>query len=164
MSDPNPTPDPKPQADSKQSDSAEPLGEGGKKALDAERDARAAAERKATALQKQLDEISAAKLSDLEKAQKKAAEAEKAVEQARQETLMFRIAAENDIKENIELILTGSDEETMRKQAALWNSKNGDKDTPAPRPDLSQGGKAADTSGDPDGLRAYARDLFAKAD
>lgn len=48
------------------------LGEGGKKALSAEREARKAAEKTAAELKARLDEIEQANLSDLEKAQQAA--------------------------------------------------------------------------------------------
>jgi hypothetical protein len=161
MSDPNPTSNDSTSdtsKDSKSGDKSEakaddkPLGENGEKALKAERDARAAAEKAAAALQKQLDEINAANLSDLEKAQKKAADAEAAAVQAQAESLRYRIASESGITENADLILTGADEETMRKQAALWAER-----TPtSPRPDLSQGSKGDNASGS-------TADMFAAA-
>ncbi|WP_436702423.1 hypothetical protein [Nocardioides sp. BYT-33-1] len=120
--------------------SDKPLGENGEKALKAERDARAAAEKQAAALQKQLDDIAAANLSDLEKAQKAAADAQALADKATSEALRYRIAAEKGITDNVDLILTGSDEETMRKQADLWASRSTEQ-PPGPRPDLSQGAK-----------------------
>lgn len=120
------------------------LGENGEKALKAERDARAAAEKSNAALQKQLDEINAANLSDLEKAQKVAADAQAAVVKAQAEALRFRVAAKNSISdEDAELFLTGTDEETLTRQAARLVER-----TPtSPRPDPSQGSKGDDTSG-----------------
>ena len=150
MSEPTTEAQQAPPAESKSGDKSEakkaddkPLGENGEKALKAERDARTAAEKAATALQKQLDEINAANLSDLEKAQKKAADAEAAAVQAQAESLRYRIASEAGITENAELILIGGDEETMRKQAALWNERA----STSPRPDLSQGSKGEPPSG-----------------
>jgi len=136
-----------------QGDPAEtPLGENGVKALQAEREARKAAETAASALQKQLDEINAANLSDLERAQKAAKEAQEVATKASVEALRYRIAAESGIKEHADLILTASDEETMRKQAALWNER-----TPTgPKPDPSQGAKGSDSKG-------TTADLFAAA-
>ncbi|MCD4535649.1 hypothetical protein LRP67_16270 [Nocardioides sp. cx-169] len=129
-----------------------PLGEGGAKALVAEREARKAAEKAAAALQKQLDDINAANLSDLEKAQNAAKAAEEAATKASTEALRYRIAAESGIKEHADLILTASDEETMRKQAALWVER-----TPTGlKPDPSQGAKGSDT-------KASTADQFAAA-
>lgn len=122
-----------------------PLGENGEKALKAERDARAAAEKSAAALQKQLDEIAAANLSDLERAQKEAADYKSAAEIATANALRFKIAAEHGITENTDLILTGSDEATLTAQAKLW----ADRASTAPKPDLSQGGNANAGATDP---------------
>lgn len=120
------------------------LGENGEKALKAERDARTAAEKTAAALQKQLDEINAANLSDLEKAQKEAADAQAAATKAQAEALRYRVAAKNSISdEDAELFLTGTDEDTLTRQAARLVER-----TPtSPRPDPSQGSKGEDTSG-----------------
>lgn len=122
----------------------QPLGEGGIKALAAERDARAVAERQAAALQKQLDEINAANLSDLERAQKEAKDAQAIADKATADALRYRIAAKNSISdEDAELFLTGSDEETLTRQAARLVER-----TPtSPRPDPSQGSKGAAASG-----------------
>lgn len=129
-----------------------PLGENGEKALKAERDARKAAESAAASLQKQLDEIASANLSDLERAQKEAEDAKQAAAKATTDALRYRIAAESGIHENAELILTGSDEETMRRQAELWTAR-----TPAgPRPDPSQGAKGSESKG-------TTADMFAAA-
>lgn len=122
----------------------QPLGEGGIKALAAERDARTAAEKQAAALQKQLDEINAANLSDLEKAQKAATDAQAAAEKAQAEALRYRIAAKNSISdEDAELFLTGTDEETLSRQAARLV----DRTPTSPRPDPSQGSKGGSASG-----------------
>ena len=116
------------------------LGDGGKKAIKAERDARKEAEKRATELQKQLDEIEAAKLSDLERAQRELEDTRSALEQASREALRFRIAAKYNIgDEDAELFLTGSDEETLEKQAKRLS----DSSKPVtPLPDGSQGGGA----------------------
>jgi broad specificity phosphatase PhoE len=158
-------PDDAPKADAvaddanKQGDPAvdEPLGEPGKKALQAERAARAQAEQAQAALQKQLDEIEASKLSDIERAQKEANAAKEEAAKAQAEVLRFRIAAEAGIKENVELILTGPDESTMRAQADLWSNRT--PSTTNPKPDLSQGGKTTPPAGE-DETREFARQLF----
>jgi DNA primase len=146
-----PTPDPTPEPEAKQGEPADkPLGENGEKALKAERDARAAAEKTAAALQKQLDDINAANLSDLEKAQKAAQDAQDLANKASAEALRYRIAAETGITENVDLILTASDEETMRRQAALWGERTSGNTPAGPRPDLSQGGKGKPAAGTPE--------------
>jgi hypothetical protein len=115
------------------------LGEGGKKALKAERDARAAAEKQAAELKARLDKIEAANMSDLERAQKEAADAREAAAKATAEALRFRVAAQHGISdEDAELFLTGTDLETLNRQATRLKER-----TPtAPQPDLSQSAHA----------------------
>lgn len=117
-----------------------PLGENGEKALKAERTARAEAESRAAALQKQLDEIAAANLSDLERAQKAATEAQELAAKATTEALRFRVAAKHGISdEDADLFLHGADAETLERQAAALVAR-----TPTgPKPDPSQGAKGS---------------------
>ena len=124
----------------------EPLGEPGKKALVAERKAREEAEKAAAALQKQLDDIAAANLSDLEKAQKAAKDAEEAAAKATAEALRLRVAAKHGISdEDADLFLTGTDAETLEKQAERLVAR-----TPkGPKPDPSQGARGSDAKGTP---------------
>lgn len=123
-----------------------PLGENGEKALKAERDARAAAEKNAAALQKQLDDIAAANLSDLEKAQKALSDAQAEAAKAASEALRLRIAAKHGISdEDADLFLTGSDAETVERQASALAART----TNGPKPDLTQGTKGAPATGDP---------------
>lgn len=131
-------------------DGDKPLGENGEKALKAEREARSAAEKQAAALQKQLDDIAAANLSDLEKAQKAASDAQAAADKANAEAIRFRVAAKHGITdEDADLFLTGSDLETVEKQAAALAARTSTGTQPAPRPDLSQGSKGTTATGDP---------------
>jgi colicin import membrane protein len=115
------------------------LGDAGKRALKAERDARTAAERQAAELKAKLDKIEAANMSDLERAQKEAADAKEAAAKATAEALRFRVAAQHGISdEDAELFLTGGDLDTLTKQATRLKER-----TPAgPQPDLSQGAGA----------------------
>lgn len=102
----------------------------------------------------------ARRLAELEEAQKteaqKLADAKTAAEAdaatARAEALRWRIAAKHGITdEQAELFLTGSDEETLTKQAEVLAGlrSSGTNGTPAPRPDLSQGSRQAPASSDP---------------
>jgi hypothetical protein len=133
------------------------LGDPGKKALTAEREARKAAETAATSLQAQLDEIRKAQMSDLEKAQATANEYQQAAEQARAEALRWRIAAKHGITdEDAETFLTATDEATLTRQAerlaALHTS------APAtPKPDRSQGGTGEPPALNSDGLEDALR-------
>ena len=131
----------------------EPLGEPGKKALQAERERAATAERQAAEFKRRLDEIEAANLSDLERAQKQAQEAQEAAAKATAEALRFRVAAKHGISdEDADLFLTGKDAETLEKQAARLMER-----TPTgPKPDPSQGAKGSDSKG-------TTADMFAAA-
>lgn len=98
---PDPAPDPKPDPapDPKPDPKDEPLGEGGQAALKAERDARKAADKRATDAEKKLQAIEDAKLSDAEKAKKEAddanAKAANAVEQLREAKLLVALGDHN---------------------------------------------------------------------
>lgn len=136
----------------KQGDPADkPLGENGEKALKAERDRAKELEKQLNAATNRLNEIERANESALEKAQREAQEAKEQATQASVEALRFRIAAETGITENVDLILTASDEETMRRQAELW-SKRAPETTAGPRPDLTQGGSGTPHALNSDGL------------
>lgn len=124
-----------------------PLGEGGKKALEAEREARKAAERERDEYRRKVEEAARANESALEKAQREAKEAQEAAATA--PVHAFREAAVKFggiSREDAELFLTGSDVETLEKQAARLMDR-----APAgpavPKPDLSQGGRGGAPGG-----------------
>ena len=132
------------------------LGDAGKKAIQAERDARKAAEKAASDLQSQLDAIKAAQMSDLEKAQAEAAKNAEDAAAARAEALRWRIAAKHGISdEDAETFLTGSTEEALTKQAERLASLATAAPT-TPKPDRTQGGTGAPAGG-------TTADLFAAA-
>lgn len=88
-----------------------------------------------------LDEIQAAQMSDLEKAQARAQELEAQATKATSEALRWRIAAKHGISdEDAETFLTGSDEESLTRQAERLASLATAAPT-TPKPDLSQAGK-----------------------
>ncbi|TKT03439.1 hypothetical protein [Streptomyces lasalocidi] len=74
----------------------------------------------------------------LEAATKELAEQKKATQDAQAELMRFRVAAKYAItEEHMNLFLTGSDEETLEKQAAALSER-----TPkTPRPDRAQGNR-----------------------
>lgn len=139
----------------------ESLGEGGKKALKAEREARTAAERQAAELKAKLDRIEAANLTDLEKAQKAAQEAQESAAKANLEAMRYRIAAQHGITDNADLILTAPDEATMRQQATLWSERAAATST-APKPDLTQGAQTAPALNSDELTDALARAVGAR--
>ena len=138
-----------------QSDSVEPLGEGGLKALQTERDRAKALEKALNDSQGELQKFKDAQLSELERAQKAAAEAQEKVAAAQVEALRYRIAAKHGISDDdAELFLTGSDEATMSRQAARLLER-----TPTtPRPDPSQGASSGDLALNGDPLLASLKD------
>jgi hypothetical protein len=94
------------------------LEDAGKKALTTERRARAAAEKQAKELRGRLDAIEAEKLSDQEKAIRFAEAATADAKAARAEAMRYKFAAKNGFSdEDAEIFLTGSDEETLTRQA-----------------------------------------------
>lgn len=138
-----------------QGDPAADLGDAGKKALDAERAARKTAEKAAAELQARLDEVGRANETALEKAQREAQEAREQAQNASLEALRFRIAAETGITDNVDLILTAPDEETMRRQAQLWVDRA--PVSTGPKPDLTQGGSGQSLALNSDGLEEALR-------
>lgn len=105
-----------------------------------------------------VDEVEAARQADIQALSERAAEAEKAVEAAKVEALRLRIAAESGVSvEDAEILLTGTDEETLRKQAERLTSR-------APKASAGEGPgirlvKDADGKVE-DGRDARARSLF----
>ncbi|HLR96181.1 MAG TPA: hypothetical protein VK053_16790 [Jiangellaceae bacterium] len=126
----------------------ESLGESGKKALTSEREARKEAERELRAAQSRLKEIEDAQLSDLEKAQNEAKEWRSKAEAATAETLRYRIAAKYSIsEEDAQTFLTGTDEETLTRQAERLHALARPSGSPAPDP--SQGARGTPTKTTP---------------
>lgn len=103
-----------------QGDPAEPadLGDAGKKAIAAERDARKAAEKQAAEFRAQLDKIEQANLSELEKAQQRAEAAEKALEAKESEALRLTIAAKHGLTGDAAELLYGNTPEELESRAA----------------------------------------------
>lgn len=156
----NPTPADVPTTET-QGDPAD-LGDSGKKALEAERKRATKAERDLKAMQTRLDEFEAAKLSDLERAQKQAADAATEAEKARAEVLRYRIAAKHGVTdEDAELFLTGSDEDTLTRQAQRLAARVEESQrTGNIAPSV---GSKTNLSGGTDDTREFVRDLFGRA-
>lgn len=108
-----------------------------------------------------LDEIEAAQKSELERAADKAAEAERERDTARAEALRLRIAAKHGISdEDADLFLTGTDQETLTRQA----ERLADKVTDRKKQGNHVAREGTSTPAPDDEMRAFTRDLFAKAD
>lgn len=131
------------------------LGDAGKKALDLMKAERNEAKRQAAELKAQLDKIEAANLSDLERAQRAATEAQETAAKATLEAMRYRIAAEHGITTDAELILTAPDEATMRRQAGLWSERT--TTATSPKPDLTQGAQSAPALNSDELTHALAR-------
>lgn len=124
-----------------------PLGEGGEKALKAEREARKAAERERDEFRRKVEEAERANESVIEKAQREAKEAQEAA--AKAPIQAFREAAVKFggiSREDAELFLTGADVETLEKQAARLMDRT-TTGAPTPKPDLTQGGQGGKATG-----------------
>lgn len=111
---------------------------------------------------KRLAGIEEAQKTEAEKAADKVRQLEGEVEAARRESLRYRVASEFGISgEKAELLLTGSDEETMRKQAEALKAATNER--------VKSGNhvpKEGTTPTEPpeDELRAFTRQLFKSGD
>lgn len=123
-----------------QSDSAEVLGDGGKKALDAERKARTEAERVAKELKAQVDALNDSKLSETERLQKQLDALTADYQAAQVDAARNRVAAEEQIPAGLVGYLTGADEVSIRESAKVLKSAIAEASKPGtPAPDPSQG-------------------------
>lgn len=147
MSEPIKEPEAPPAAPEKPSDSADkPLGEGGEKALKAERERANELDKQLKAATTRLTEIERANESAIEKAMREAQEAKAEVEAVPQKVadqLRTYLKGIHEISdEDAELYLTSSDPEVLLKQAAGISSRKSDNPS-TPKPDLTQGAKPA---------------------
>lgn len=102
------------------------------------------------AMQAEIDKFKAAeaeaekaKLSDIERAQTEAKEAQANAEKYQAELLKMRIAGKHGVtdEEDIELFLTGSDEETLTRQAERLAQRNSGPNNPKPDPSAGPKGE-----------------------
>lgn len=121
-----------------------PLGPNGEKALDAERAARKAAEKKLAAYEAKLKEIEDANLSEIEKAKKAAAEAQAKLDQIARENLRNSVALAKGVPVDLVQFLNGDTEDDLNAQADTLLARLAAAPT-TPKPDLSQ----ASTAGEP---------------
>lgn len=133
---------------SDRSDSGEGLGEGGKKALEAERKARADAEKAAKDFKAQLDALNDAKLTETERLQKQLDALTADYQAAQIDAARNRVAAEEQIPAGLVGYLTGSDEAAIRESAKVLKSAIAEAAKPGtPAPDPSQGASGAGAGG-----------------
>jgi hypothetical protein len=109
-----------------------------------------------------LAELEEANKSEIQKATDKAAAAEKAAETAKAEALRWKVAAKHGISdEDADLFLTGTDEETLTKQAERLTERVTDrkkKSNHVPREGSTPREPAEDE------MRAFTRNLFKVSD
>ncbi|MGO1562108.1 MAG: hypothetical protein ACTHW7_09800 [Actinomycetaceae bacterium] len=123
-------------------DQDEQLGEAGKKALVAEREARKAAEKRAADNEMRIREIETAQMSDLEKAQQDAQDWQQKAEAATVTALRFQVASKHGISpDDADVFLTGTTEEEMTAQATRLAALTTSTGPTGPKPDRTQGGQ-----------------------
>lgn len=132
------------------------LGDGGKKALDAERAARKAAEKSATDALARLKQIETAQLSDLERAQREAAEARDALSALTRQALRDRVALTKGVPADLAEFLSGDTEDELAAKADVLLARLNAPTTP--RPDLSQANGGTPLALNSDGLEQALRD------
>lgn len=138
----------------------EQLGDGGKKALQSERDARKSAEQQVADLRAQVEALKPlqeqmTRLSDAFGAPKGAStedvvgQLQSQLAELRHDNLVNAIARDHQIVDaaDIELLKTATDEASMTKLATRLNPEPGKPGTP--KPDLTQGTQGSDNKPDP---------------
>lgn len=151
----DPPPDDSPPADPPPDDQ---LGDGGKKALDAERRAKRAAEKRAGELEARLKEIEDRDKSEADKLAERAEKAERRAQDLELRTLRLEVAAEKGLTASQAKRLVGTTREELEADATelLEDFKS----TKTPKPDPTQGsGDKPPTSRLEEG-RAEARKRF----
>lgn len=110
-----------------------------------------------------LDEIEAANQTEAEKAAKRLADLEAELSTTRRDSLRIKIASANGITdaEDIDLFLTGTDEETLTKQAKRLAERTADRKKSHVVP--GEGKTPSSNSGD-EGMREFARGLFKRTE
>lgn len=148
----------------------EPLGEPGKKALEAERDARKAAEADLSALRSEFDSFKTALTEAVGVKPKKGddgdalTQVQQQLQQMQRENAVFRLAAEHGItdKEDLDLLRSATDEQAMTKLAGRLAAK-AEAAPGTPKPDATQGGTGEAAKVDPGPGLARMRHAYATA-
>lgn len=138
---------------------SEALGDAGKKALEAEREARREAEKNLNALKSEFEgfKTSLSEAFGVKPKEGDDGDALKAVQdqlaQMQRETAVFRLAAQHQITDadDLDLLKSAKDETAMTKLAERLAAK-ADKTPGTPKPDTTQGGKSDPPALNSDGL------------
>lgn len=116
----------------------EPLGAPGLRALQAEREARAAADKANADLAAQVKAFQDRDKTEAEKAAERLATSEKAAADAQIQLARYKVAAEKGVDADL---LTGNDEAAMRAAADKLLAWRGDPKPAVPKPDPAQGAR-----------------------
>lgn len=110
-----------------------------------------------------LDEIEAANQTEAEKQAKRLADLEAELSTTRRDSLRLKIASAHGITDadDIDLFLTGTDEETLTKQALRLSERTADRKKSHVVP--GEGKTPSSNSGD-EGMREFARGLFKRTE
>lgn len=131
-----------------QGDPADGLGEGGKKALEAERKRASEAEKQAKALQAQIDALNDSKLTETERLQKQIEDLSTRYEQAQLAETRQRVAVAEQIPSQLVGYLAGSDEAELIDSARTLKAAITEATKPGtPKPDPSQGAQGKPAGG-----------------
>lgn len=118
--------------------SDEPLGAPGLKALQAEREARAAADKAVADLAAKVKAFEDRDKTEAEKAAERLAASEKAAADAQLQLARYKVASEKGVDADL---LTGNDEDAMRAAADKLLAWRGDPKPQVPKPDPAQGAR-----------------------
>lgn len=122
------------------SDSGEALGEGGKKALEAERKRASEAEKSAKELQAQIDAINDAKLTETQRLEKQLSELQANYQASQIESARNRVIATEGVPANLADFVVGDSEAALQSSARSLLSAIAEASKPGtPAPDPSQG-------------------------
>lgn len=116
-------------------DKDEKLGEGGIKALKAEREAREAAEKRAADAEAKIQAAEDAKLSDIERAKKEAADAAAETAKLRQDNARLAALAKHPVPEDYQDLVTGTDAASFEASAKKISELHARAEGKAPKPD-----------------------------
>jgi len=140
----------------------EKLGEGGIKALKAEREAREAAEKRAADAEAKVQAAEDAKLSDIDRAKKEAADAAAETAKLRADNARLAALAKHPVPADYQDLVTGSDAASFEASAKKISELYARAEGKAPKPDPVHG--SGNRSGDNNpagGSVAAGRDIYA---
>lgn len=142
----------------------EKLGEPGLKALQAERDARAKAEKDAADAKAELQKIKDGELSDIQRAQKERDEAASNAQKLERENWRLSALADNPVPEKYRHLVTGTDAASYAESAKAISELAAAAEGKAPKNDPVPGsGKRGEGSGSAaGGSLAAGRELYEK--